>query len=865
MDEHTSKKLQDEMSQNIAPDYHDNDVELTSASDTMSLENETDSRERKIELEDRLIEEGKTFSTQNNFGSDFDGDLPFEGIYLSTDIYNNMESKSGSKTKGNFVHQKPERHKSKYSQNINYIDTSKRTLPEDPVKLAREHAIKDIHKCGDGNINVNCDGKMQENSGNCDISLIGAGRTHGKQPDVSDLLILKLQGIGKLSQDATPSRNSQLLDSYNLFSKPFAPPVKHPPQKDYETTETSSCRTYSYCMPNDANQPNVDRLGDGKSDPASFENRGLILRSNENAGIKSSSLNMPRKSSSQDTKTNRGREEVILFRSGKGITKKESNAKESVYFGGTKSGKIRSTGKEIKGSVTNKHQSYKNARVSRSGSEIKRTNTAKQVNESTSQRKDRGNTKSEDSKTLHQRELKKVGTLESGTNDNVGAAQENAMDNNTNYIGKEPNIIDQQEAISSHDDNTTQQNTFYWSKESPTSSANSDNVSTIQQNTFDLSKERPTSNANSDNVSTLSSCKSSLNLIMSERTTATPNKYRAGFANEENGRRLPWMQAQPSVLPALESTIYYDEDYFKRFERQNLAEQRELKKHFRSRIADARKTLREARKKAQEQTVAKRFDDAMRKHKEMQQKRLMRKASDPPTPVASAPSKTSEAKQRFTKGVFAIVKESVDMREIQKAEAQLDRAKAAKKLKDKLKVQETMSRPTSIKAQIRKDRERMERYEVEYLITELKYLNMDEYATKLVEALEGKDELEGTLRHQLQQKRQLAIQMAKRQKMEEQARIKEEERKRKLEEKERLERERKEQEELELKRREEEALRQREKNLKLRELYNFTVLSNNKSRSFTYSYLPTLKNPPPEEKKKNLRLKNIKPRYLKHK
>ncbi|XP_031552262.1 trichohyalin-like [Actinia tenebrosa] len=316
---------------------------------------------------------------------------------------------------------------------------------------------------------------------------------------------------------------------------------------------------------------------------------------------------------------------------------------------------------------------------------------------------------------------------------------------------------------------------------------------------------------------------------------------------------------------------------FQEFERQNLAERKDVKKQFRLKIAEAKKILFEARLTAQEQTATKRFNEALKKHTEIKVKRAFMKAESSskfatPT-LADAASSSSALPIRKTfkdVSISDLSAEASSIQEIRKAEADFDRAKV-KQIQTKMTLQKkNLSKTTDpqpskkLNSVKKKDRERLERYEVDKMISELRSLNMMEYADKLSQAIASKDEYEAKLRDELNQERKLAAQLAKKQKSEELARIRQEEKRKKMAKKERLEQERKEMEALEIAKRQAEAMKRREHNLKLQESLNYTLLATDMSRSFTYSYLPKLKTPQTAQVEKNdkNRLKKVKARYL---
>lgn len=316
---------------------------------------------------------------------------------------------------------------------------------------------------------------------------------------------------------------------------------------------------------------------------------------------------------------------------------------------------------------------------------------------------------------------------------------------------------------------------------------------------------------------------------------------------------------------------------FQEFERQNLAERKDVKNQFRLKIAEAKKMLLEARLTAQEKTAAKRFNEALKKHTELKLKRAFMKAdslpkSATPTLDAGRSSSVVAVKKTFKDVSLSVLSAGFsNIQEIRKAEADFDRAKV-KQFQTKMKLQKkknfskasTDPQVKKLKSVKKKDTERLERYEVEKMISELRSLNMIDYADKLSQAMASKDEYEAKLRHKLNQEKKLAAQLARKQKLDELARIREEEKRKKMAEKERLEQERKKREALEIAKRQAEAIKRREHNLKLQESLNYTLLATDKSRSFTYSYLPKLKTNPPAQVEKNdrERLRKVKAKYL---
>jgi hypothetical protein len=339
---------------------------------------------------------------------------------------------------------------------------------------------------------------------------------------------------------------------------------------------------------------------------------------------------------------------------------------------------------------------------------------------------------------------------------------------------------------------------------------------------------------------------------------------------------LPSLSCDFSRDPLLASTAgHYDAGSFKNYERQNFAQRKDAKKQFRLKIAEAKKTLREARLKAQEKTVANRFNDALKKHTKAKMKRafikesLSAKSRTPRTLEDTSPA-LGLVKKTITNVSLAVInKEPCGVQEMRTVKADLDRAKVKpiqtkqkSQKKQYSKIHSAESQAKRYKSQRRKDMDRIERYEVEYMTSELRYLNMHAYAEKLYEALTLKDEVDAKLRHELIIERQLAAQLARKQKQGELARICKEEKRRKLAEKENLEREKREREASELEKRRADAIERREHNLKLRKSFNNTVLATDISRSYTYSYFPLLKKPPVKDERKPHNLKKVKARYM---
>ncbi|XP_032232938.2 trichohyalin [Nematostella vectensis] len=367
------------------------------------------------------------------------------------------------------------------------------------------------------------------------------------------------------------------------------------------------------------------------------------------------------------------------------------------------------------------------------------------------------------------------------------------------------------------------------------------------------------------------------NELSDEQTSISLSDYDA-FSRRPSA--LPSPVRHASIDSQSSNVPFMTEDLFKYYERKNLGQQKEIKKKFRASIAEAKKTLLEARILAQEQTAAKRFEEASRKHRSLQRLRAARRDEESTSPGAEIKSQKHVLRtQRFKQETLTAEmskKNQQEMREVRKVQSEMDRAKA-KRLQTLIKLQtnvhelvkteaSTVDPNIKVKLRKRKDSERIERYEVECLISELRCLNLHDYAKHLLQTLRNKDEMEVNLREELRNERKRMADLAKKQKQEEQERLREEERQRKLQEKERLAREKREREEEEKKRRKEEAVKRREHNMKFWDSYTESVLATEITRSFTFSFLPALKQNKKKDKEEArelpARLKTVESRYM---
>lgn len=136
----------------------------------------------------------------------------------------------------------------------------------------------------------------------------------------------------------------------------------------------------------------------------------------------------------------------------------------------------------------------------------------------------------------------------------------------------------------------------------------------------------------------------------------------------------------------------------------------------------------------------------------------------------------------------------------------------------------------------------IEKIQVQHLITELTYLNLNEQAADVERALTFTEEKEKEFDIQLEEERQ----KIKSRKTAEKLHQKQEAKRQRLEEIRRTEAERKEKEAIDRQMRVEEAKKRRERNQMLWESYHSVVLANSISKSFTFSYFPKLRTQPIE-------------------
>ena len=271
---------------------------------------------------------------------------------------------------------------------------------------------------------------------------------------------------------------------------------------------------------------------------------------------------------------------------------------------------------------------------------------------------------------------------------------------------------------------------------------------------------------------------------------------------------------------------------------QDFITQRQLtRKRFQAIIKLARKTLIEARVAAQEESVAKRYEVATQKKRELQKRRAEKRRGMLAHHARPAQSKGLVSPMLEKVGRVAWDKE--EMKEVRKIHAELDRAKA-KKAQASTKRESNVSFADTTLLQLRNKSSETEKYEVERLIKELHSLNLTEKASTLAYAFNYKMETERELQLQLKRERRQVMLETKRQKLEEVARLRAEEKRRRIEEKAREERERREREERERKKKIEEDRRRREHNVQMWTSYHMSELACSFSRSFTYSYFPKL-------------------------
>ena len=271
-----------------------------------------------------------------------------------------------------------------------------------------------------------------------------------------------------------------------------------------------------------------------------------------------------------------------------------------------------------------------------------------------------------------------------------------------------------------------------------------------------------------------------------------------------------------------------------------VSRQQEIRKNFQDVVKRARRTLAEARVLAQEESVAKRYEAATQKKRELQKRRAQKRREmlSAPTPTAQSANVVISSKVEAAAG--AVVWDRTEIKEIRKVHAELDRARAKKSQAQYKKDRDTSAAVSGPILHPLYRKSEFDKYEIDRLVKELHSLNLADKASSLAEAYKSKMDLEQQLRSELKREKREALLEAKRQRLEELARLKEEEKRKQLEEKKRRELERKRREEEERMRQLEEDRKRKVHNLQLWSSFHRAGFDTSVSRAFTTSYFPKL-------------------------
>ena len=334
--------------------------------------------------------------------------------------------------------------------------------------------------------------------------------------------------------------------------------------------------------------------------------------------------------------------------------------------------------------------------------------------------------------------------------------------------------------------------------------------------------------------------------------------------------------ANPLVVRKLKSKVV--EEKFKEYEKENKTKQTAARKKLKFMVSNAEKAIIEARMKI----AAKRLGDASRKPRDFRLRvRTTRNRSmdGSVSPAYSNNSCSSMSNRSKTPNENKI--EDIDL--AKKLQADLDREKEkrwntinrrpekanqsfqqlnCKSSSPALTEKSASDGSFSLKRTTSKGLKstRFERYEVEWLVLELRNLNLYDQALDLSLALRKKEETELLLRLELRRERKKAKEMARQAKKAELERERREEKRRKLLENERRTKERLERMELERQRQLEEDRKRREHDKILLENFSKSLCATSISRSNTFSYFPLLANKPVEKPKEQRRLSAVRSR-----